>query len=88
MNEQTIQVANDAKEILSGTPAELEIVGEWVWVEFPSRPAIEIREALGKLGFRWISKRGRWAHSCGKPSRHGKYDPRLTYGQQRIDLEN
>jgi len=48
-----------------------EVVGRWVWLSFSSKPSADIRQELKDYGFRWIAKRGRWAHNCGHPSRRG-----------------
>jgi hypothetical protein len=55
-------------------------VGSWMWVEFPEKPAENIRRSLYLLGFFWNKKRNCWCHACGVPS-HGSasYDPRLIY---------
>lgn len=56
-------------------------VGNWVWVSFTSKPTRDVRERLVKAGFRWISQRGRWAHSCGNPSRpNRRIKPWQKYG--------
>jgi hypothetical protein len=64
-------------------PAEL--VGRWVWVQFPAKPAPEIIEKMKARGFRWVKTRGRWAHDCGHKSRRGKGDPRDKYGSVEIE---
>ena len=38
------------------------------------------RAALKSIGFRWVKRRGEWAHNCGHPSRRGTCDPRWKYG--------
>jgi len=62
-----------------------EVVGRWVWVQFESKPSAEIREELKAFGFRWVGRRGKWAHNCGHPSRHGKGDPRFKYPTRPVD---
>lgn len=62
-----------------GFPAD--VVGRWVWIKFDSKPDQEVRDSLKAAGFRWISKRGQWAHNCGHHSRRGKYNPRHKYGE-------
>jgi hypothetical protein len=57
-----------------------EVVGRWVWLEFESKPSQEIRDLLKGAGFRWVAKRGKWAHNCGHHCRHGAGDPRAKYG--------
>jgi hypothetical protein len=50
------------------------VVGKWVWVEFETKPAAEIRQALKDFGFHWSNRRQQWSHSCGLSSR-----PALSY---------
>ncbi|MFH0981839.1 MAG: hypothetical protein V2A79_09900 [Planctomycetota bacterium] len=42
-----------------------QIVGRWVWLEFPDKPSAEVRAGLTAVGFRWNRKRSCWQHSCG-----------------------
>ena len=44
-----IEKAQKAKSI----GASVEIVGAWIWAEFPSKPPIEARELLKAEGFHW-----------------------------------
>ena len=64
---------------------QAEIVGRWVWLSFEQKPNAEIRQKLKDFGFRWVHRRGRWAHNCGHYSRQGKGDPRLKYGAVPVD---
>ena len=64
-------------------PAEL--VGRWVWVQFPAKPAPEIIGKMKARGFRWVKARGRWAHDCGYKCKRGKGDPRDKYGAVEIE---
>ena len=57
-----------------------EVVGQWVWIEFDGKPSEEIRTKLKAVGFKWIKKRGKWAHNCGVHSRRGRINPRVKYG--------
>jgi hypothetical protein len=68
-----------------GLSAHAEIVGRWLWLGFPDKPPADVREAIKAYGFRWIRKRGRWAHNCGHPSRGGVGDPRNKYHVVRVD---
>jgi len=56
-----------------------ELVGCWVWVTFDGKPEPEIRQTLKDAGFRWIRKREKWAHNCGRPCRAGKGKPWEKY---------
>ena len=58
-----------------------DIVGQWVWIRFDSKPSADVRDLLKGAGFKWIKIRGQWAHDCGYPSRRGKGDPRWKYGE-------
>ena len=62
-----------------------EVVGRWVWLTFHEKPMPETRQLLKDFGFRWIQKRGRWAHNCGHYSMGSVRDPRHTYGAIRVD---
>ena len=55
------------------------VVGRWVWVEFPSKPAPEAIAFLKSAGFRWNRVRKVWQHSCGWYARQAPYDPRMKY---------
>ena len=56
-----------------------EVVGKWVWVQFESTPAAEIRQQLSQLGFHWNGNRQAWQHPCGKFSLSSQVDPREKY---------
>ena len=58
-----------------------DVVGRWVWVEFPEKPSADTRALLKANGFRWVKSRAAWAHCCGVFSRRGYGDPRFKYGQ-------
>jgi len=62
-----------------GLPAS--IVGHWVWIRFDSKPGADIRAAVKAAGFRWVKRRGEWAHNCGHPTGRGRCDPRSKYGE-------
>jgi len=49
--------------------ATCELVGNWVWAEFPSKPSPEVRETLKREGYHWNHKRGLWQFA-GVPCRH------------------
>jgi hypothetical protein len=62
-----------------------EVVGRWVWLTFPDKPSADVRARIKDYGFRWIQKRGRWAHNCGHYSCGSVHDPRHTYGVVPVD---
>ena len=89
-NEQTESIGHSSPTVdvvrwckAHGLPAEL--VGRWVWIEFASKPASDVRTMLKAAGFRWVSRRFAWAHSCGIPSHRSVADPRNTYGAVPVD---
>jgi len=57
-----------------------EIVGKWVWLEFPKRRTIA--NALWYMGFHWNQRRNVWQHPCGAcaPFASHPQDPRIKYG--------
>lgn len=61
-----------------GLPAYL--VGRWVWVQFDSMPPEATRRALAANGFRWVPRRGAWAHPCGFFTKSGTGNPWVKYG--------
>lgn len=87
----TITRSSDTEEVVKWVAeqtlpegTEAEVVGAWVWVEFPHKPAEEIRRAFREAGFNWIRKRSKWAHPCGVFTRGSVTDPRDKYGAVRI----
>jgi hypothetical protein len=62
-----------------------ELVGRWVWVRFASKPNGETRKLLTEFGFRWVPRRGMWAHNCGHPSRAGVGHPFSKYGHLPVN---
>ena len=60
------------------------IVGRWVWVQFAEKPDSETRAKLKGAGFRWVKRRGAWAHNCGVPSKRGTGCPFWKYGKVRV----
>ncbi len=60
-----------------------EIVGTWVWVQFPDKQSREVTSALAQLGFHWNNKRQVWQHPCGPITTEASpQDPRTKYGTQ------
>lgn len=54
--------------------AQVEIVGQWVWAQFESKPPVETRAALKEAGYHWNAKREVWQYA-GVPSR---YSPAMS----------
>lgn len=65
--------------IANGFPAS--VVGRWVWVSFPEKPAPETIAILKEAGFRWAPRRLSWLHPCGVFTGRGRGDPRAKYGE-------
>lgn len=60
-----------------------QIVGKWVWIQFPERQSREITSLLSQVGFHWNKNRQIWQHPCGIfCDRAATYDPRNRYGSQ------
>ncbi len=59
-----------------------EIVGKWVWIQFPERQPAEITKALSEYGFHWNNQRQTWQHPCGTLPERQEFDPRKRYGSQ------
>ena len=64
----------------------VELVGSWIWIEFPTKPSPELRQALKDTGFFWNPKREAWCHSGGNHTWHSKSDPRFTYQIEQVSL--
>ena len=69
--------------------ATVEIIGAWVWLTFGEKPSSETRASLKASGFRWSSRRGQWANSCGvaKKARMKNGHPRDVYGSVAVYAE-
>ena len=59
-----------------------EIVGRWIWLDFPAKSHRFAANTLWRLGFHWNQRRGVWQHPCGKFNPTGSHptDPRIKYG--------
>ncbi len=59
-----------------------EIVGKWIWLEFPKASQRAATNALHRLGFHWNQRRSVWQHPCGAcaPFATHPQDPRSKYG--------
>ena len=56
-----------------------EVVGKWVWVQFPECPCGTHRQQLAQLGFHWNRQRQAWQHPCGQFSLSSPGDPHEKY---------
>jgi len=61
-----------------------EIVGRWVWLEFPARTHRAVAKTLWRLGFHWNQRRCLWQHPCGACAPYSVHtgDPRSKYGSR------
>ena len=58
-----------------------EVVGKWVWIQFPDKQPSEVTRALAELGFHWNRARQAWQHPCGvNRDVAATVDPRQKYG--------
>lgn len=88
---QEKKAENEAfKEVLSKIihiNADIEIVGEWLWIE---RGAYEYRELLKSVGFRYASRKKAWYWHFGEYHRRSKKEITLDeirqrYGSQKVN---
>ena len=64
----------------------VELVGCWLWIDFPEKPSAELRTSLKDAGFWWNDKRGSWCHSGGNHSWHSKGSPKDNYSVAEVSL--
>ena len=59
-----------------------EIVGKWIWLEFPKASHRAAANTLYRLGFHWNQRRCIWQHPCGAYAPYAAHpqDPRSKYG--------
>ena len=84
MSEDTLV---EKAQIAKQAGAQVEIVGAWVWAEFPRRPSLAVRQALKDAGYHWNHKREVWQWA-GRPCRHSpamSFQIKLKYGSQEVE---
>ena len=61
-----------------------EIVGKWVWLDFPKASHRAAANTLWRLGFHWNQRRRLWQHPCGACAPYSVHtgDPRSKYGSR------
>ena len=61
-----------------------EIVGRWIWLDFPARSHRAAANTLWRLGFHWNQRRCLWQHPCGACAPYFVHpgDPRGKYGSR------
>jgi hypothetical protein len=74
----TVTVVDKLKKELPEILGQAQVVGQWIWLEFTSRPSRPVRAKLKELGFHWNKRRRCWQHPCGTrapndPRENGKY---------------
>src|ERR1017187_10849302 len=59
-----------------------EIVGKWIWLDFPAASHRAAAKTLWRLGFHWNQRRCVWQRPCGAfaPYSPRLADPRTKYG--------
>lgn len=59
-----------------------EIVGKWVWLDFPKASHRAAANTLYRLGFHWNQRRCVWQHPCGAFAPYSSHpgEPRAKYG--------
>jgi hypothetical protein len=57
-----------------------EVVGQWVWIQFPDRQPPTVTGQLAELGFHWNNARQAWQHPCQHLTAGSQQDPREKYG--------
>jgi hypothetical protein len=59
-----------------------EIVGRWIWLDFPAKSHRFAANTLWRLGFHWNQRRCIWQHPCGAFTPYAPHptDPRTKYG--------
>jgi hypothetical protein len=63
-----------------------EIVGRWIWLEFPKDKHRAAANTLWRLGFHWNQRRCVWQHPCGAFAPYTPHpgDPREKYGSHFV----
>ena len=76
---KTIDALALLKKELPEAFALAEVVGQWIWIEFKSKPERSTLNRLYDLGCAWSHGRGAWYHPCGVFVGRSKGDPRAKY---------
>jgi hypothetical protein len=89
--ELSLQKVLDLLKAQLPTQYELaEIVGRWIWLDFPARSHTAAANALWRLGFHWNQRRCLWQHPCGACAPYFVHsgDPRGKYGSRSVSTFN
>ena len=67
-----------------------EIVGKWIWLEFPKASNRAAANTLHRLGFHWNQRRCLWQHPCGAFAPYFVHsgDPRQKFGSRSVSTVN
>lgn len=67
-----------------------EIVGRWIWLDFPAATHRAAANTLWRLGFHWNQRRCLWQHPCGATAAYSVHtgDPRRKYGSRSVTTFN
>jgi hypothetical protein len=67
-----------------------EIVGRWIWLDFPKHSHRAAANVLWRLGFHWNQRRCLWQHPCGACAPYNSHsgDPRGKYGSRLASTFN
>ena len=62
------------------------VVGQWVWLQYKSRPSRDVLDKLKEFGFRWSKRRKQWHHNCGRASEPARdYEPWDRYPTKSLE---
>ena len=76
-----------AKKVNGSNGGQVEIVGRWIWITFPSKPNRDIIDYIKQEGGHWNDNRSCWQISNGYGtgrSRAGSNVLRLQYGAYEV----
>jgi hypothetical protein len=67
-----------------------EIVGKWIWLDFPAPRHTAAANTLWRLGFHWSQRRCLWQHPCGACAPYFIHsdDPRKKFGSRSVSTFN
>ena len=82
-----LSIAEKAQRVAKQAPgARVRIIGLWIWIDFPGKPAADVRAMLKAEEFRWNNKRGCWqfAGCKSRKSRQSRWVIEAAYGVQEV----
>ena len=85
-----IELAEKAQRVAVQAPgARVRIIGLWIWVDFASKPAMEVRDMLKSEGFRWNRKRECWQFAGIRTTQspHGRDYIENKYGVHEVEAK-